>query len=162
MARNRVIGRNNTLPWKLPVDMLHFKALTTGHPVIMGRKTFVSLGRPLPNRSNIVITRDPQYAPEGCRIAHSIDEALHLAAAQLPAADPLVFVIGGENLYAQMLPRADRLYLTEIEADIEGDAWFPPFDRRDWVETERRRHPADERNPYPGTLLTLERKTPRP
>ncbi len=162
MARNRVIGRNNSLPWKLPADMQHFKSLTTGHPVIMGRKTFESLGRPLPNRTNIVISRNPDYAPAGCLAARSIDAALELAARHLPPDDPQAFVIGGENLYAQLLPRADRLYLTRIEADIDGDAWFPEFDTHDWLETERRHHPADDRNPHACVFVTLERKTPRP
>ena len=161
MARNRVIGRHNTLPWRLPVDMKHFRELTTGHPVLMGRKTFESLGRPLPNRTNIVITTDRRYAPQGSLVAHSLDEALALAAPHVPPNDPVVFVIGGENLYAQMLPRADRLYVTLVEAEIEGDARFPEFDLEAWRETQRIAHPADDKNPYPCVFLTLERKTPR-
>lgn len=161
MARNRVIGRANALPWRLPADMAHFKALTTGHPVIMGRKTFESLGRPLPNRTNVVVTRDRQYQPHGGLAAYSIDAALATAAAHTGAGGPEVFVIGGEQLYRQMLPHADRLYLTLVEAEMEGDAWFPDFDWQEWREIDRRIHPVDPRNPHACTFLTLERKTPR-
>jgi dihydrofolate reductase len=161
MARNRVIGRDNALPWRLPVDMQHFRALTTGHPVLMGRKTFESLGRPLPQRTNIVISSDRGYAPPGCLVAHSLDEALELAVAQTPPNDPEIFVIGGAQLYAQMLPRADRLYVTLVETEVEGDAWFPEFDLQAWRETRRDAHPRDDKNPYPCVFLTLERKTPR-
>lgn len=161
MARNRVIGYRNTLPWRLPVDMQHFKALTTGHPVLMGRKTFESLGRPLANRVNVVITRDPGYAPTGCLVAHSLDQAIELAQQHLAADGQEIFVIGGADLYRQMLPRADRLYITQVEAKVEGDAQFPDFDWEDWHEIERRQQAADDRNPYACTFLTLERKTPR-
>lgn len=159
MARNGVIGRDNALPWRLPADLQRFKALTTGHPVVMGRKTYESLGRPLPNRTNIVVTRDRAFAPEGVQVAHSLDEALALASAALPA-DRLVFVIGGENLYAQILPRADRLYVTLVDAEIDGDARFPPFDWQQWQERERLEHPADDKHAYRCLFLTLERKTP--
>lgn len=159
MARNRVIGRDNALPWRLPADLQHFKALTTGHPVLMGRKTFESLGRPLPNRTNIVVTREHGYAPAGVRVAHSLDEALAIAGADLPD-DRLVFVIGGENLYSQMLARADRLYVTLVDAEVEGDARFPELDWSQWRELERRDQPADERNAYACRFLTLERKRP--
>ncbi len=161
MTRNRVIGRANTLPWRLPVDMQRFKALTTGHPVVMGRKTFESLGRPLPHRTNVVVTRDTGYAPAGCLVAHSLDAALALAADHAAPDKPEIFVIGGADLYRQTLARADRLYVTLIEADIAGDAWFPEFDWQDWREIERRAQPADDKNQYACTLLTLERKTPR-
>ncbi len=161
MTRNRVIGRHNALPWHLPADMKHFRELTTGHPVLMGRKTFESLGRPLPNRTNIVISSDPEYTAAGCLVAHSLDEALALA---VPHARPVVaeiFVIGGEKLYAQMLPHADRLYVTLVETEVEGDAWFPEFDLEAWREIQRDQHSADDKNPYSCTFLTLERKTPR-
>jgi dihydrofolate reductase len=161
MARNRVIGRGNALPWRLPADMAHFKALTTGHPVLMGRKTFESLRRPLPNRTNVVITRDPRFEAAGCLVARSTDEALELAARHLDRNDAQVFVIGGADLYRQMLPHADRLYPTLVGADVAGDAWFPEFNWQEWRELERRVHPADLQNPYPCTFLTLERKTPR-
>ena len=162
MARNRVIGRGNALPWRLPADLAHFKALTLGHPVIMGRKTFESLGRPLPNRTNIVVTRDRNYAPPDCLVAHSLDEALDMANPRVAAPDGLVFVIGGEDLYRQTLPLAQRLYVTEVDADIQGDAYFPEIDRHEWTERERRVHPADDKNTFACTFLTLERKAPRP
>jgi dihydrofolate reductase len=161
MARNRVIGRHNALPWRLPVDMQHFRDLTTGHPVLMGRKTFESLGRPLPNRTNIVISSDRGYAPPGCLVAHTLDEALTLAVPHVPPNDPEIFVIGGAQLYAQMLPHADRLYVTLVEADLEGDAWFPEFDLQAWYEAQRDARPGDAKNLYPCVFLTLERKTPR-
>ena len=162
MARNRVIGRGNALPWRLPVDMKHFRALTTGHVLLMGRKTFESLGRPLPNRTNIVITGQRDYAAEGALVAHSLDDALALATKHVSSDSPEIFVIGGENLYAQMLPRADRLYITLVETEAEGDAWFPHFDHDQWQECERRVHPADDKNPYACVFSVLERKTPRP
>ena len=162
MAHNRVIGRGNTLPWRLPVDLKHFRELTTGHTLLMGRKTFESLGRPLPNRTNIVITSQRGYAPEGALVAHSLDEALALATTHISPASPELFVIGGENLYNQMLSRADRLYITLVDAEIEGDAWFPQFDQAAWQERERRAHPADDKNPYACVFTLLERKTPRP
>ena len=161
MARNRVIGRNHALPWRLPADMKHFRELTTGHPLLMGRKTFESLRRPLPNRTNIVITTQRGYTPQGALVAHSPDEALILAAAHVSPTVPEIFVIGGENLYTQMLPRADRLYITLVEAEVDGDAWFPPFDQEAWQELERRARPADEKNPYACVFRVLERKTPR-
>jgi dihydrofolate reductase len=162
MARNRVIGLHNALPWRLPADMQHFKALTTGHPVVMGRKTFESLGRPLPNRTNIVITRAPHYAPEGCAVAHSPEQALEIARQHVPPDDPEIYVIGGADLYTQMLPQADRLYVTLVDIEPEGDAWFPPFDWQEWRELERRFHPSDDKNRHSCEFLTLERKTPRP
>jgi len=161
MARNRVIGRHNALPWHLPVDMKHFRELTTGHPVLMGRNTFESLGRPLPNRANIVISSDFRYAPPGVQVAHTLDEALQLAVPHVPRDHPEIFVIGGEKLYSQMLPCADRLYVTLIDAEIEGDAWFPEFELGAWREIERDLHVANDRNPFACTFLTLERKTPR-
>lgn len=161
MARNRVIGRNNAIPWRLPADMQHFKALTTGHPVIMGRKTCESLGRPLPNRTNIVVTRDPRFQAAGCLVAGSLDEALALARNHAATDRPEIFVIGGEELYRQTLPLADRLYVTLVETEVEGDAWFPDFDWQEWREVGRRSQPADARNSSACTFLTLERKMPR-
>lgn len=160
MSRNRVIGRQNTLPWRLPADMAHFKALTTGHPVIMGRRTFESLGRPLPNRTNIVLTGDRSWSMDGCLATHSLREAINLAVARLPAGKNEVFVMGGENVYRQALAYADRLYVTLVEADVEGDAWFPEIDWKEWRETERRQHVQDEKNAYGCTFLTYERLKP--
>ncbi len=133
MARNRVIGIANTLPWRLPEDLKHFKALTLGHHIVMGRKTYESIGKPLPGRTTVIVTRDPEYRVEGCVTAHSIDAAIAAC-----AGDAEVFFVGGAELYAQVLPRADRLYLTEIQAEYAGDARFPEFDRALWREDERR------------------------
>jgi dihydrofolate reductase len=132
LARNRVIGIGNRLPWRLPEDLARFKRLTMGAPVIMGRKTRESIGRPLPGRRNIVVTRARDTSWEGCVVARSLDAAL--AAANDAA---VAFVIGGAELYAQALPRADRLYLTLIDADYAGDAWFPEFDAAAWREVAR-------------------------
>jgi len=161
MGRNRVIGAGNALPWRLPADLAHFKALTTGHPVVMGRKTYESLGRPLPNRTNIVMSRDPSFRPAGCNVVDSVDAALAMASRHADPSNPLVFVMGGADLYRQALPLADRLYPTLVDCEVDGDAWFPDFDWGAWTVTEQRRHAADDRNAYACTFLTLERKTPR-
>lgn len=133
MARNRVIGIDNTLPWRLPEDLKHFKALTLGHHILMGRKTWESLGRPLPGRTSVVITRSQNLQVPGCLVANSIAEAV--AACDN---DNEIFFIGGEELYRQALDVADRIYLTEIKADFSGDAWFPEFDTNLWRETGRK------------------------
>jgi len=156
IARNRVIGRDNRLPWHLPEDLKHFKALTTGHVVIMGRKTWESLPtgfRPLPGRRNIVVSRNRDYAAEGATVVASVAEALAAAAGTTE-----VFVIGGAELYAQALPVADRLQLTEIDADFAGDAWFPPFDRNLWRETGREsRRARDEDGGFAYAFVTYRR-----
>lgn len=135
MARNRVIGVHNTLPWRLPEDLKRFKSLTMGHHIIMGRRTYESIGRPLPGRHTLIVSRNPDYQAEGCRTVPSIEAAL--AACD---GDTEVFFVGGANLYAQALSRAQRLYVTEIQADYEGDARFPAFTRTDWRETARESH----------------------
>lgn len=135
LAKNRVIGIENRLPWRLPEDLAHFKALTLGHPILMGRKTFESLGRPLPGRTNVVITRTPGYRPDGCLVADSIPAALALCRQAEE-----VFFIGGAELYAQVIPLADRLYLTEVDIEAQGDAWFPDYDRSAFVEIARESH----------------------
>ncbi len=132
MAKNRTIGIKNTLPWHLPEDLKHFKALTMGHHIVMGRKTYESIGRPLPGRTTVIVTRDPNYRVEGCLTAHSIDAAI-----QACGDDPEVFFVGGADLYSQVLARADRLYLTEIQQEYAGDAHFPAFDKQSWRETAR-------------------------
>ena len=132
MARNRTIGINNTLPWRLPDDLKYFKALTLGHHIIMGRKTWESIGKPLPGRTTVIITRGDYAAPEGVKIAHSLQQAIALC-----GDDPEIFFVGGADLYGQALPLADRLYLTEIQADVEGDAWFPEYESAHWHETSR-------------------------
>ena len=138
LAQNRVIGVNNTLPWRLPEDLQHFKALTLGHHIMMGRKTFESIGRVLPGRTTVIVSRTGYNAPAGCLVTDSIAAALDAC-----AGDAEVFFVGGAQLYAQVLPLADRLYLTEIQAEFDGDAWFPAFDRADWDEISRApRHDA--------------------
>ncbi|RCS58663.1 dihydrofolate reductase [Parvibium lacunae] len=121
-AKNRAIGINNTLPWHLPEDLRYFKTLTTGHTIIMGRKTYESIGKPLPNRRNIVISRQTSYAPEGVSVFHTLDVALAACAQEQE-----VFLIGGAMLYEQALPLTQRLYITEIDLDVAGDAFFPPI-----------------------------------
>lgn len=140
LAENRCIGIDNKLPWYLPEDLKYFKAATTGKPIIMGRTTFDSLGKPLPNRTNIVITRNAEFAHEGVKVAHSLEEALKIseAVAHIQGGDEVV-VIGGAQIYALALPLADRLYLTEVHKSVEGDAFFPEFDKAQWSEVERRR-----------------------
>lgn len=135
MARNRVIGVNNTLPWRLPEDLRHFKALTMGHHLIMGRKTYESIGKPLPGRTTVIVSRDADYRVDGCLTALSIEAALAAC-----AGDSEVFCVGGAQLYAQVLPLADVLYLTELQAEFAGDAHFPDFDRALWQETARDTH----------------------
>ncbi len=132
MAKNRTIGINNTLPWHCPEDLKHFKALTMGHHMIMGRKTFDSIGKPLPGRTTVVLTRDRNLKIEGCLMAHSIQDALKAC-----AGDTEIFIVGGAELYAQALPLANTLYITEIQQEVEGDAHFPPFDPRVWTEISR-------------------------
>lgn len=154
MADDRVIGIENRLPWKLPADMQWFRRHTLGKPVVMGRKTFESFGgRTLPERLNIIVTGDQSYQAEGAVVVHSIDEALKAAG---DAAE--VMIIGGASFYAQMLPRADRFYLTLVHGQFEGDAWFPDFDWQQWREAAREEHPADEKNPWPCSFLLLERR----
>lgn len=138
MGKNRTIGKDNSLPWKLPADMKRFKELTSGKPVIMGRKTFESIGRPLPNRKNIIITRDKNYKADNCIIVHSADEAIKAA-----KGNEEVMIMGGAEIYKQFLPRADRLYLTLIDEEFEGDAYFPEFDKNEWEEVSREEHESD-------------------
>ena len=141
MSKNRVIGRDNKMPWHLSADLKYFKAVTLGKPVIMGRRTFDSIGRPLPGRTNIVVTRQPDYQADGAVTVHAVEAAIAEGrrAAEATGADE-VMVIGGAEIYALMLERARRLYVTEIDARYDGDAFFPDFDRARWVETSRERH----------------------
>lgn len=150
MDQGGLIGRAGQLPWRLPNDLKHFKQLTLGKTVLMGRKTWDSLGRPLPQRENWVLSRDDSFRPEGARVFADLDAALRAAPAGL-------VVIGGGELYRQALPLAKILYLTEVHARLEGDAWFPPLDRSQWRETAREDHPADDRHAYPYSFVTLER-----
>lgn len=132
MAKNRTIGINNTLPWRCPEDLQHFKAMTTGHHIIMGRKTFDSIGKPLPNRTTVVVTRNTDLQIAGCVMAHSLQQAI--AACNT---DDEIFIVGGAELYAQALPLANKMYITEIQQDVDGDAHFPEFDTAIWRETAR-------------------------
>ena len=153
LARNGVIGIDNGLPWRLKADLQHFRALTMGNPILMGRKTWESLGRPLPGRRNFVVTRDAQFQAEGAEVFHDTEEAI----ASATDADRL-FVIGGAQIYTTLLPRADQLELTEIEADVSGDAHFPPFDRADFIEERRERRTADADNEFDFDFVTYRRR----
>jgi len=153
MASNRVIGINNTLPWHLPADFKHFKAVTMGKPILMGRKTYESIGRPLPGRTNIIITNNPSYTAEGCHVVNSIEQALTLT-----NDDAEIMVIGGASFYQQTLPIAQRIYLTIIHHDFEGDAHFVEYDESIWREVERNDFQPDEKNRYPYSFLTLEKQ----
>lgn len=152
VATNGVIGKDGALPWHLPADLRHFKALTTGKPMIMGRKTFESLPGLLPGRRHIVLTRDAGWAEDGAEVAHSPEEAIALANA------PHIAVIGGAEIYRQFLPHADRIEWTEVAAEPDGDTCFPALDRGEWAETAREEHPADGRSPG-FAFVTLLRKS---
>lgn len=154
LSENRVIGHQNRLPWHLPADLRHFKGLTVGKPIVMGRRTWESLPGLLPDRLHIVVTADRAYRAEGCLLVHTVDQALEAAAGM-----PEVMIVGGATLYAQILPRAQRMYLTLVHANLAGDAFFPDFDNREWRELERESHAEDERNLYPYTFLTLQRES---
>ena len=151
MDRNRLIGRDGDLPWRLPNDLKHFKRLTVGKTVLMGRKTWISLGRPLPDRDNWVLTRDRGFAAEGCRVFHSLEQALAAHAGEE------LMVIGGADLYRQTLPLAQRLYITEVDARLIGDTHFPPLEPTQWRQVSEESHPADDRHAYAYTFKLLER-----
>jgi dihydrofolate reductase len=142
-ARNGVIGAKGGLPWHLPEDLAFFKRTTMGHPILMGRKTWQSIGRPLPGRRSVVVTRDRSFEAAGAEVAHSLDEAIALC-----AGSDEIFVIGGAQLYAEALQRADRLLLTEIDADFDGDTVLPAPSPEDWNEASRERHPPTHTRPY--------------
>ncbi|CAG9174202.1 dihydrofolate reductase [Cupriavidus pinatubonensis] len=150
-ARNGTIGRNNTLPWRLPEDLAHFKRTTMGAPIIMGRKTWDSIGRPLPGRRNIVVSRNADLKLEGAEVATSLEDAQRLCVGV-----EQVFLIGGAQLYAEALPSADRLVVTEIDADVEGDAFFPAIDQAKWMETSRETHHS-EANGFDYAFVTYDR-----
>jgi len=157
MADNRVIGRDGDLPWRIPADLKHFKATTMGKPIVMGRKTFESIGKPLPGRANIVVTRGNAPFPDSVDVAGDIDAALAIAQkrAEESGADEIM-IIGGATLYAATLPYADRLYLTEVHATVEGDTCFPAFDRDEWREVER--EDRDDIHTAAVSFVTLDRK----
>lgn len=153
MTLNRVIGANNTMPWHLPADLAFFKAITMGHPVVMGRKTHESIGRPLPGRRNVVVTRDPAFQAPGCTVVHSIEGALLQA-----GEDPEIFVIGGAALYGAILEATQRIYLTLIQGEIPGDTYFPEIAPAQWQEVSRVERPRDAHNAYDLTFITLDRR----
>lgn len=154
MDRANVIGVGNKMPWHLPDELKRFRAVTNGYPVVMGRKTFESIGRPLPNRRNIVITRQPGYVARGCEVVGSLTDGLVLVGND-------AFVIGGGEIYAQALPLANRLYLTYVDTEVSGgDTRFPEVDPGEWHEIEREHHGADDRHAFAFTYVTLERLRP--
>jgi len=152
MDRNRLIGRNNELPWRLPADLQHFKKTTLGKPIIMGRKTWESLGRALPGRINIVITRKHDYRAAGAVVVHSLHEALSAAGDAEEA-----MIIGGADLYAQALPAADRLYLTRVDGEFEGDAWFPQLDEAQWRVEQKTHFEKDDKNEFSCEFIIMTR-----
>ncbi len=152
MAKSRVIGYENKMPWHLPAELAYFKRITTNHPIIMGRKTFESIGRPLPNRRNIVISRNAHFHSSGVEISNSLENALALCAKDNP------FVIGGASLYAEALNVAQCLYVTEIDADLVGDTFFPPIDNSVWREESREVRTKDEKNIYDLQFVVMKRR----
>ena len=156
LGNNNVIGRDNQLPWHMPADLKRFKQLTSGHHLLMGRRTFESVGKPLPGRVTVVITRSHDYAPSGVAVARSLDEAISKAEA---TGDPEIFIGGGTEIFNQAIHRADRMYLTRVHAEPEGDTFFPEFDDvSEWHLVDAEHYEADERNPYPYSFLTYERQ----
>ena len=153
MAKNRTIGINNTLPWRCPEDLKHFKALTMGHHMIMGRKTFDSIGKALPGRTTVIVTRNQNLVIEGCVVAHSLREAVNVC-----AGDDEIFIVGGAELYSQSLDLVDRLYVTEIQQDVEGDAQFPDFNKSQWHETSREIRAQEIPQPLAYHFVTYQRK----
>lgn len=157
-AQNRVVGIDNKLPWHLPEDLKYFKRCTSGKAIIMGRKTFDSIGRPLPNRTNIVISRNPEFNVDGVKVVSTLDEAIELAKAvnEINGIDEIM-VIGGATIYELTLPLADRLYLTHVHANVEGDAYFPEVDFSSWHEVERADYSVSETNPYDYSFVVYEK-----
>jgi len=154
MGENRAIGLKGKIPWYLPADFKRFKEVTLGHPVVMGNKTFESIGKPLPGRTNIVLAKDPDYAAEGCMVVHSLDDAFAVAGKE----DKEVFVIGGESVYALAMPVADVIYLTKVQGTFEGDVFFPVVDESEWKLVSSEPHMKDEKNAYDYEFCVYERK----
>ncbi|MFD1358728.1 dihydrofolate reductase [Fictibacillus halophilus] len=150
MDDNRAIGKNNDLPWYLPNDLKHFKKTTMGKPIVMGRKTYESIGKPLPGRENIVVTRDKSYKAEGTTIVHSVNEVLQMNAEE-------ICVIGGSEIFKQFLPVADRLYITEIHYTFDADTYFPELSADEWKEVSRTEGIVDEKNKYPHEFVVYEK-----
>lgn len=155
MAKNRVIGADNDMPWHLPADLAHFKRTTLGKPIIMGRRTYQSIGRALPGRLNIVVSRDPAYKLEDATVVSNCEQAIEVA--RLEGVDE-VMIIGGGTIYQHFLPYCNRLYLTEIDLDVPGDTYFPDYQSvSTWQEKEREAHRKDEKNPYDYAFITLQK-----
>jgi len=152
MAKNRVIGANNAIPWHLPGELKMFKTITMGHHILMGRNTWESIGRLLPGRTTVIVTRRRDYQLPGALVANSLDQAISAC-----GSDSEIFVIGGAQLYASALPRADRIYLTTVDADVEGDTLMPQFDLAQWRERSSQAFIADEKNPYDYKLTVYDR-----
>lgn len=153
VGKNNEIGKGGKMPWHLPADLRHFKSLTLGKPMIMGRRTFEAIGKPLPGRRNIVVTRNPDLSAPGCKLAASFTDALVLAAGV-----PETMVIGGAEIYREALPRAQRIYLTRVHARFDADTFFPVLDPAEWRETGREDHAVDERNPFAYSFLVFNRR----
>lgn len=158
MDEKRGIGKAGKLPWHLSADLRRFRELTMGHHLIAGRKTFESIGKPLTGRHTIVVTRNSNFKHEGCFVAGSVEDAIALARER---GETEAFVIGGAEIYARALAAADRIYLTQVHADVDADTFFPEFDRSAWIETQHIDHPADEKNQYAFTFRLLERGVAR-
>lgn len=152
IAQNNAIGKNNQLLWHLPKDLKHFKDITSGHTVIMGRKTYESVGKPLPNRRNIIITRQ-NIVIDGCEVVNSIEEALKLCTGETE-----VFIVGGAEIYKQAMALTDRIYLTIVHQEFDADTYFPEIKETIWKETERQDHESDEKHLFPYSFITLERR----
>ncbi|PKQ65882.1 hypothetical protein BZG02_02445 [Labilibaculum filiforme] len=153
VSRNQVIGKDNQLIWKLSADLKRFKALTTGHTIIMGRKTFESIGKPLPNRTSVIITRQADYAVEGCVVANSLEEALAKSADQEE-----VFIIGGGTIYKEAIAMANKVYYTKVHKNFEGDTFFPVMDTKEWESVNRKDCLPDEKNEFPYSFIDYVRK----
>ncbi|MFE4898531.1 dihydrofolate reductase [Peribacillus butanolivorans] len=154
MDQNRVIGKNNQLPWHLPADLQYFKKVTMGHPIVMGRKTFASIGRVLPGRENVIVTRNLDFTAEGCAVLHDISEIKTFA----DKSDKEVFVIGGAEIFKEIIPFTDRLYITEIHENFEGDTYFPEINEKEWEKISSLPGIIDEKNLYPHEFIILQKK----
>lgn len=152
MGKNGVIGAGYTLPWHLSSDLKHFKSITMGKPIIMGRKTYESISRPLPGRENIIVTRNKNFQAQDCTVLHSLDAVY----AHCSNSDEIM-IMGGADLYAQNIDKASRIYMTEVHTDVDGDVFFPAFDRKQWKETERKNFKSDEKNEYDYSFVVLEK-----
>jgi dihydrofolate reductase len=158
MDEKRGIGKNGKLPWRLSSDLKRFRELTMGHHIIVGRKTFESIGKPLPGRRTIVVTRNPELRPEGCQVAASVEAAIETARMN---GETEAFVIGGADIYTQALDRADRIYLTQVHAEVDADTFFPELNADQWTESDADRYPADDKNQHAFTFRILERNRDR-